>query len=99
MKATLIECSCGSIEHIMKLTYFTNERDWLYVEYHLQTWPFFRRLWCGIKYILGFKSKYGDFGEALWDRQIVAQVRDSINDFLKEPEVKKSLEELLKESK
>ena len=84
MKKTLVECNCEDLEHIIKLVYFEDDKDILYVEYHLQTWTFWRRLWCAIKYIFGFQSKYGDFGEALWTKDIVTQVRDNLNDFLEE---------------
>lgn len=60
----LLLCECNSIEHQIVISY-DEEDNIAYVEYHLTKLPFFKRLVCGIKYIFGKRSKYGDFGEVL----------------------------------
>ena len=59
------ECQCGSDEHTLKFILDLDENaepriPELYTSVflnHYQTW--YKRLWVGIKYIFGYKSKYG----------------------------------------
>jgi hypothetical protein len=37
----------------------------IFIHYFLEDQRFLRRLWAGIKYIFGFKTKYGHFGEVM----------------------------------
>lgn len=59
------ECTCHSDEHLLRFTYFgANEDDEaeLYANVFLDTPGFWKRLWIGLKYIAGYKCKYGHFG-------------------------------------
>jgi len=58
METRYLECNCTSCEHILRFGWFKDEKDpewqYLYVETQLSPYMgFFRRLWHGIKYILG----------------------------------------------
>jgi hypothetical protein len=59
------ECVCSSDEHTLKVTVYTDPEnglsDFYFSIYLCQYRSFFRRLVAGIKYIFGYKSKYGDF--------------------------------------
>lgn len=59
MKEKYINCSCSSLEHICRLTYYSDEPDFLYFTVHLNNLSFWKRLILGIKYIFGYQSKYG----------------------------------------
>jgi len=57
-------CSCGHLEHQFHIWY-DGETNGVYVEPLLSTGGFWYRVIQGIKYILGYKSKYGLFSE-IW---------------------------------
>lgn len=62
MEEKLIVCECHNVEHQM-IIYYDKEYNEAYVEFHLAKLPFWQRLRQGIKYIFGYRSKYGDFDE------------------------------------
>ena len=57
------ECICKSDEHLLKFQFDKDPKDpSLYTTIHLQQWrnPL-KRVWTAIKYVFGFKSKYGQW--------------------------------------
>lgn len=67
-----IVCSCGCSEHLIRLQLFDWEKDGQVVDMdigvsiHLsQHRGLFSRIWIAIKYVLGYRSQYGDFDEIL----------------------------------
>lgn len=60
----IIFCECGSVEHQIVLRGVDGD-DSLYAYVHLTKLPLFRRIWHGIKYIFGYRCKYGDFDEVI----------------------------------
>ncbi len=61
----LMICECSSCEHQLIIRYDNNE-DEVYVNVHLANYKeFWRRLWHGLKYIFGYKSRYGEFDEVI----------------------------------
>ena len=87
------ECECSSIEHILRMTYFndtsSDDLDFLYVEVHLKSKPFFQRLWRGIRYIFGFRSRYGDFDEFCWSPETAKRFADHCQEYLNHATSKK----------
>jgi len=76
MEHKYITCECSSMEHTIRFSYFKDEPDLLYVEFHLnQTDRWYKRIWKAVKYIFGYRSKYGEFGEAIWEP-------NSVKDFI-----------------
>lgn len=64
MKSEYFECSCHSPEHLLTFKYWKDENDAeLYAYVFLRPEPFYKRIWLGIKYILGYTSRYGYFDE------------------------------------
>lgn len=60
-------CECGSLEHQITVYYDDEERS-LYFYPHLITYDnFFKRLWVGLKYAFGYKSRYGAWDEVIMD--------------------------------
>lgn len=80
-KKHLIECSCGAVEHQAVLSYWPDEEHGyrvVYLQIHLIAWErFFRRLWVGIKYICGYRSRYGHWDEIIIDPEEAADIADS----------------------
>lgn len=55
------DCVCSSPEHTIRFILYKNSDDpELWLEVYLNDYRgFFKRLWYGLKYILGFKSRHG----------------------------------------
>lgn len=81
-KRTYIECACSSAEHIVRLTYFKDDADEMYLEVHLASHNFMRRLWYAIKYLFGYKCAYGNFQEVVLNKNSVEQLAIVTNEFL-----------------
>jgi len=80
-----IICACGSFEHQVTF-YIISERiedDWdeLYMAVHLTTYRnIFKRMWYAIKYVFGYKSKFG-----AWDEMIFSdKEKEKLYQYLKE---------------
>lgn len=79
MDKDLIICGCGSSEHII-LFWYDEQSKFLYTEVHLTTYhSFFKRLWYGLKYAFGYKSRYGCFDECLFEEEQQKQLYDFLN--------------------
>ena len=59
-----IICGCYNVEHSIFFRTIDGDAD-VYMSIHLVPLPFFKRLINGIKYIFGYRSKYGDFDEII----------------------------------
>ena len=57
-------CICGSDEHQFHFKCFPEDNE-VFMSVHLPDRGFLSRLWHGLKYIFGYKSKYGEFDEVL----------------------------------
>lgn len=78
-----VNCACGANEHHMTFTYYDGDNE-VYVQYFLQSQPFWKRLILGIKYIFGYKCRYGHFGETVLDRQAAGAIIQSLELLTKE---------------
>lgn len=78
-----ISCSCGSSEHTLR--FILNKEDGeIYTEVYLnQHRSFFKRAIIGIKYILGYKSRYGHWDCFSADREKILELKNFINDAIK----------------
>lgn len=86
MYKKIIDCYCSSAEHCLHLMYFDDEKNscnhLLYIEVYLQKQKWYKRIWRGIKYIFGYKSRYGDFTEILYDVEKVEELKKFLNDYI-----------------
>ncbi len=91
-KNELFVCDCDSIEHqfIMQTYDWTEdgkvtEREWppeLNIYVFLSDWPYFwKRLGRGIKYIFGYKCRYGHFDVASVKREDINRIRKVLDNF------------------
>jgi hypothetical protein len=79
MEKHIISCSCTSDEHSVVFKF--DEED-LYVVTFLQTGTFWDRIVIGIKYILGFKSRYGEFSETILNKKEAEKLKKLIDQYL-----------------
>ena len=76
MERKVFICKCGSVEHQVSIAYDEEEKRF-YIHPHLyNSHNIFKRLVIGIKYILGYKCKYG-----AWDEIIINE--EDLNNYLK----------------
>ena len=68
METRVIKCSCYSPEHCILVTFNQEEKE-VYFNYFLETQKWYKRILIGIKYIFGFRSKFGHFGEIIIDEK------------------------------
>ena len=76
MKNEIIICDCSSAEHQLVLHY-DDDKDLgrqVFVEMHLVPLVWYKRLWLGIKYIFGYKCKYGNFEEMILSPKHARQI-------------------------
>lgn len=74
-------CSCGSYEHQINFDYWEDsdgDKD-MYLTIHLASYPFWKRLWRGLKYIFGHKSNYGNFDEFILSKEHAKALHEVAN--------------------
>lgn len=80
----ILICACHSVEH--QIVIQKDEEDKvLYCSIHLLPLPWYKRIVNGIKYIFGYRCKYGDFDEFLFDKKHITKLNQMVN-FLNENE-------------
>lgn len=61
LKTEFFECQCSSDEHTLKFT-VDEEDGTIYTNTFINDWyPWYYKIWLAIKYVFGYKSKYGHF--------------------------------------
>lgn len=64
-KSEIFVCDCGSREHQIVFEYDIDDNIvWCHI--HLTNYRFWNRLKNGIRYIFGYKCRYGHFDEFIW---------------------------------
>jgi len=64
-KPDYFECMCHSPEHTMQFWMDDDDPPTLYAHVFLSLDPWWQRIWNSVKYILGYKCRYGHFDEFL----------------------------------
>lgn len=77
----LFVCDCGDVNHqfVVTLDHYDNADPEVFVEVKLNPLPFWKRLVHGIKYIFGYKSRFGDFGEITLNKTHVDGLEKVVN--------------------
>ena len=84
-KKVYIGCDCHSVEHITRFSYYEKDPHEIYLETHLTNYNnFWKRVWVAIKYIFGYRSKYGDFDCMILSPTSVNYMISEFNKFLEE---------------
>lgn len=84
-KRLYIECYCHDNEHRVVFTRY--EDNWndkeIYLSYYLSNHDsLLKRIWTAIKYVFGYRSRYGDFGSTILTEKTTQQLRDFLNEAL-----------------
>lgn len=75
MKRTLFVCRCFSMEHSFVVS--ADDED-LFIEVHLSSAPFWKRLRNAARYVLGRKSTWGDYEEILLSPEMALNLGDKM---------------------
>lgn len=77
----IMVCACSSVEHQIVFSKWDDDDGYKYVYamIHLNKLSFFERLIHGIKYIFGYKCRYGDFEEFIIDNKNVNKLKEIVN--------------------
>ena len=82
-KVKYLECSCYSAEHTLRFSYDDNDTNELYIEICLYNYnSIFWRALAAIKYVFGYKSRYGHFDCMILERDKVKKLKDELDLFL-----------------
>ena len=71
-----VQCDCQAPEHLLQ---FDRDEDYVYVYVLLTTDGFFSRAWKALKYVFGYKSRYGHFDEILLNKQTQKELVDYLS--------------------
>jgi len=78
------ECGCGHDEHTIRFTINKEDKD-LYLSVFLADWhPWWIRLWLGVRYTFGYKSRYGYFSCWTLNPDDAERLRDMCDEFIKD---------------
>ncbi len=73
-------CSCNSFEHQCHFWVDDETKEvYMYVKLNSER-NFFKRLWVGIKYICGYKSRFGEFDEMVFEPDDLVKLEKLINE-------------------
>ena len=73
-------CECHSTDHQMVILYSEDDvHPRVYSHVHLNKRPFWQRLKYGIKYIFGYKSRYGAFDEFIFNTDDAERLQEVVN--------------------
>ncbi len=75
MKRTLYVCKCYSMQHSFVVS---ADEDDVFIEVHLTPLPLWQRVKNAVRYVLGKRSKYGDFEEILLSPVDAVNLGDSL---------------------
>jgi len=80
----IFECSCRDIEHVLMFDLDTSEEGFPLLLAFVYLWyglPFWKRVRNAIKYVFGYKTRYGDFGEFILSDGDEDDLIDLLNEY------------------
>lgn len=86
LRHELFICECHNVEHQLVFSYFEDEDDEVYVDiYLIPEHNILKRIWNAIKYIFGYRSKYGHFDSFIFQKSDAPKLVKILNHL--DPEV------------
>ena len=81
MERQLFVCQCENTEHQLIFSYFSDDEDRdLFVTIHLKPERnIFKRIKNAVKYIFGYRSRFGDFEEFLFKKEDANRLQAIVN--------------------
>ena len=80
-KPEIFICECHSTEHQLVVRYDPDEEYHnLYIDVHLITYEnIFKRIWISLKYIFGYKCRYGHWDEFIFNKNDAERLIEILN--------------------
>ena len=76
MEANYFKCACHSDEHTLTIYHDTEDNE-LYVHVFLNDYDrWYIRVWKAVKYVFGYKSKYGHWDEIVLNKVEINKLKD-----------------------
>lgn len=77
----LFVCQCSSVEHQVIFSYDEDDEDKdVYVSVHLvPEWNIWKRIKMAIKYIFGYRCRYGHFEEFIFNKKDADKLQEIVN--------------------
>lgn len=85
-----LHCGCEEMDHMVRISFSKQEPDpgkdpnhlgdMFFIHYFLPTGRWYKRIWLALKYIFGFKSNYGEFGETVIHLPEATRLAQFLND-------------------
>lgn len=80
MKREVFICKCDSVEHQLSFWYDKEENE-LHCEPHLSPYKnFFKRCAGALKYIFGYRSKYGDWDCMIFKNEDLVKLKSFLDE-------------------
>lgn len=80
-----VECTCDAPEHTIRIAYFKDDSDLLYIDtpltYNYNIW---HRIKLAVKYIFGYRSRYGFYQEFVLTPDRVKELKSVLDEFLED---------------
>jgi predicted RNA-binding protein with PIN domain len=90
LKKHHVTCSCSSCEHTIRYTCDPEEAE-VYIEVYLNQYRnSLKRIIVAIKYIFGYKSRYGHWDTTLMDKEEIEALRNFLNQSLEDIKAKEN---------
>ena len=80
-----ILCDCEHPEHQFILSYFVGDKTEMFMDIHLADRGFWLGLIYAIKYIFGYRSRYGAFDEIILNADTVHILKNFVFEFMNQP--------------
>lgn len=76
MEDHYFSCACHSDDHVFRFVFDPDDRE-LYLSVFLcQYRPWYKRLWYAARYVLGYRSRYGDWDSTTIREKDIPRLRD-----------------------
>lgn len=84
-----VECACSSDEHVLRYTFDVNFDEKtrtfdpeIYTSVFLNGWlPWYKRTWRAIKYVFGYRCKFGHWDSTIMDPLQVVRLRKFLQEY------------------
>lgn len=76
------ECRCYTEEHTLRFTLDKKDHE-IYTSVFLNDWmPLYKKIWTAIKYVFGYKCRYGHWDCWIMQAEDAKRLRDMLDDFI-----------------
>jgi len=79
----IVLCSCNSTEHQILFLKFEDDPEIVYMQIHLSgNKSILGRIGRAIKYVFGYKSRFGDWDDFILEKEQLAEIRQALTNEL-----------------